>query len=354
MRQIQKVQIGALIAIALTACNSSTTYKFPTDTTPLRPRTPAQEDYQAFYNSYNEFAKQNVNEIALQKDHFLFPVLSSYQSGLTILASSEGKSYQQAAKFLRTDAPDEYPLIQCLNPILINLKTNKSLKVGSSLWMIWPIPLQKPFISEMAEKTGTDIIYLGSVGLTAQRAMDRWLRQFQPEVTIKNPGFERNESITSMGVTTFTTTFQVAKTKTMNGSDAWIGKSENTAFIAWPTNSDQFFPNQKFFHLLLQGKDEPTNSTASNFTFADQTNLTESLRSLGCNQLLDGPNDFRNLSVEIIPEGDNIGIPFLQQNAAINLSISGDNPFKQSRTIGYAIIDTESEIPILIGKYTPK
>jgi hypothetical protein len=354
MRPLQILQVGAILAFSLTACNSKTTYNFPTDTTPLRLRTPAEEDYQVFYNSYGAFAKQNANELATQKEDFLFPVLSTYQSGLSILASAEGKSYQKAAKFLRTDAPDEYPLIQCFNPMLIDLKKRENLKVGSSLWMIWPIPLQKPFVAEIAEKTGTDIIYLGSVGLTARRAMDRWLVKFQPEIKIENPGYERYESIISLGVTALHQNFAVTKTETADLKEAWVAKNDDFTFVAWIATPTDFFPSAKVLHLLLDAHSKSSTNTPEEFKFTDETNITESLKALDCNQLLRGPNDFRNLSVEIIPEGDRIGIPYLRQHAEINLSITGDNPFNQKLPIGYAVLDTKTELPLLIGKHTPK
>jgi len=354
MRPLQLIQIGALLALTLTACNSKTTYSFPTETISMRARTPAQEDFQPFYNSYNAFVKQNADEHAIENDNFLFPVLSSYQTGLTILASAESKSYQEAARFLRTDAPDEYPLVQCFNPILIDLKKRQNLKFGSSLWMIWPIPLEKPFSFEMAEKLSSDIIRLGNTGVTAHNAMDRWLQKFEPEIKIKNPGLERNESIMSVGVTTLTLNLSLSKTETPDGQKVWIATDDQFAFVAWKADNNLNILSPKQFHLLLQNIISPHPGKESRFVTNHETNLTKSLEALDCNQILTGPNNFRNLSVEIIPEGDRIGIPYLRQHAALTLNFQGENPFEGSEPISYAVLDKKSEMPILIGKHTPK
>lgn len=354
MRRLQLISFTALCAVIFTACNSSTTYKFPTDTFPLKPRVPAQEDLSAFYSSYNSFAEQNANELAQENDNFLFPVVSAYQSGLAILASAEGKSYQQAAKFLRTDSPDEYPLVQCFNPILIGLNKNTNLKFGSSLWMIWPIPLQKPFVAEIAEKTGTDIIYLGNTGITAQRAMDRWLNRFKPETNIPNPGFEQNEPILNIGVTTLKGKFNFAKITLPQKNSAWVAKSSQLALVAWPIDDETFYPSQDFIKQMLQVKAPEIQVGPDGFGQPFVTDLAQLYKSIDCNQILSGPNDFRNLSIEITPKGDPIGIPFLKQYAELSINVHGEIPFHEKQPIGYAIFDIKSGIPLLVGKHSPK
>ncbi len=206
----------------------------------------------------------------------------------------------------------------------------------------------------MAEKIGVDIVNLGNTGVTAQHALDRWFTQFQPEIEIENPGLERTEPIMSMGVTTLAVTTNVTKIEGNQHDEMWAGQDDNFSFIAWSVNETFHYPQPETIQMLLNSKPKVDQAQIAIFTDQRETNLTDSFRTIGCETLLTGPNDFRNLSVEIIPEGDNIGVPYLRQHASIRLDITGENPFTTKKSVGYAIFDKKSQIPILIGKYTSK
>ena len=347
-----------IAALSLTACRSNTTYKFPTHENEFKVRKIDAEDIRIFNESYLEFAKQNSAILSKSNDNFAFPVVSTYQTALTLLSAAETETYNEVARILYTDAPDDYSLVQGLNNLIAPYTTapTDNFKFGASIWMVWPIVLEPDFQDESAARIGSDVIRLGSFGLTAQRSVQRWLDRYDLETPA--PKFDRSSPMMALGAISATIQIEFSKDES-NGDPYWLGFCTNAdqsdspfRVLAWPASLGVALPDDNVSRSLLANeKPNSPPGPKETKTIATQLDITPLIKSVNSETLLNGPNDFRNMSVEVIPQGDKIGIPLMTQYTRLNLSISGINPF--SEPINYAIYDKKTGLPLIVGKSTP-
>ncbi|ARU40275.1 hypothetical protein CCB80_03615 [Armatimonadetes bacterium Uphvl-Ar1] len=332
--------ISFLCAISLTACRSNTTYKIPTRENSLVERTADPTEQAEFEQNYRDFANSCKINLLSSEETQILPVLSGYQSFLTLLAGSEGDTYNQVAQVLQTNAPDEYSLVQGFNGLIRTQNIEKSpqektpTQVGSSFWMIWPILVEPPFAEEMAARIRTDVVRLGSTGITAQNAIQNWLDQFLPQTVARKPGLTRENPIINLGVTQITASFELKATTNSDGT-TWQGDSAD-GLLTFSANSS--------------GKTSSQQTPMKNEQITSKVDFTELIRAAKSDQLITGPNDFRNMSIDLIPQADPAGVAQMFHSATIHLSISGSNPFAQSTTFTFEIKDKKTRLPLILGK----
>ncbi|QYK53380.1 MAG: hypothetical protein KF824_00480 [Fimbriimonadaceae bacterium] len=328
----------------LGACRSKPIYKFPTDENEFWSREAAHDDIQIFNDSYIRFANENAEILAKSNDSFDFPVASSYQTGLALLNATEGESYTAAARFLRTDQPDEFSLNQGFGEFL--KATRHSVDVRSSLWMIWPIQVDVSFQKEMAGRFQIDTIRLGSIGITAQKAVKRWMDRFPPEIAEKNVELTKANQMIGLGGTVFEPTG--SSRKLVKGDSGYSAVSDSFEIYFWEPTKDRFMPDLSSLRSS-KGVDSAATSNPSVFVVASELDLAPLIRASQSERLLSGKNDFRHLSIELIDEAS---IPVLRQFTYTKIKLqntlsTGEKP------LGYAIYMKGSDLPIIIGKIAP-
>lgn len=332
--------ISFLCAASLTACRSNTTYRIPTRENILVERIGDPTEQAEFEQNYRDFAIFCKNNLLNSEETTLVPILSGYQSFLTLLAASEGDTYNQVAQVLQTNAPDEYSLVQGFNGLIRTQNLEKSpqektpTQVGSSFWMIWPILVEAPFAEEMAARIRTDVVRLGSTGITAQNAIQDWLDQFLPQTAARKPGLTRENPIINLGVTQITASFVLTSTSNSNGT-TWQGDSSD-GLLTFSAESSS------------KSSSQPTPKKTE--TLTSKVDFTDLIRAAKSDQLITGPNDFRNMSIDLIPQADPAGVAQMIHSSTINLSISGSNPFAQSTTFTFEIKDKKTRFPLILGK----
>jgi hypothetical protein len=320
--------------LALTACWNDTEYRFASETTPLIERNPDPEDLKLFNESFKKFANDHTELIAKSGQDFAFPVFSAYQTGLTLLAASEGDSYVNAALFLRTKAPDEYSLVQGYNQMSRHLAKTESIKFGACLWMIWPIPLHANFENDMAQRLGADLVQLGSVGQTSVQALDRWNARFTPK--LKAATLDRSEPMIATAALNLTTSDQI---QVSTQGEVTSAMSKDFVVLTWPATTGQFFPND------FNPNPEPGQAkSATQFVSISNIQILESVPD----PIRSGPNNFPHLSAEIVPTGDAIGIRRFLMSTQATLIIDK----KVSGRVHYMVLDRRTNLPVLTGRTT--
>ncbi len=342
MRFATLAGISLICAATLTACRSNTTYKIPTRENDLVERNADPTEQVEFEQNYRDFAIFCKTNLLKTEETNLLPVLSGYQSFLTLLAASEGDTYNQVAQVLQTNAPDEYSLVQGFNGLIRTHNLEKSpqaktpTQFGSSFWMIWPILVEPPFAEEMAARIRTDVVRLGSTGITAQNAIQDWLDQFLPQTVARKPGLTRENPVINLGVTQITASFELTASTKSNGR-TWQGDSADGLLT---------------FSAECFGKSSPQRTPEKTEVLTSKVDFTELIRAAKSDQLITGPNDFRNMSIDLIPQADPAGVAQMIHSATINLTISGSNPFAQNSTFTFEIKDKRTGLPLILGKFS--
>lgn len=337
----------------LSACRSKPVYKFPTDENKLWSPEVANSQIRVFEESYKRFAYENAEILAKSNDSFDFPVVSSYQTGLALLNATEGESYAAAARFMRTDEPDEFNLNQGFGKFL-NFNDH-CFEARSSLWMIWPIQVDISYQREMAGRFKIDTIRLGSTGITAQNAVKRWMDRFPPDMKKSKVELIKSNQMIGLGGSVFIKDYLTHPLlKSGTSYKAFENKEAQFEIFFWEPKPDQFMSD--IDSLAEQKWDRPSANVVANipdFKVDSQLDLTPLIRATQSERLLDGKNDFRHLSVELIDEA---GVPVMKQFTYAKIKfdkkiVSGDKP------LGYAICVRGfvggRRMPIIIGKIAP-
>lgn len=338
------------IVIALCAfpgCRSNTTYRFPTDENEFWARDADASDIKIFEESYKRFAYENAEILSKTHESFNFPVASSYQTGLALLNASEGETYAAAARFLRTTEPDEFSLNQGFGEFMKSYRDS----VRSSLWMIWPIQPETPYVKEMAARFRIDTVKLGSVGLTAQKAVDKWMDRFPPDLKRSEIKLVKTNQMMSLGgVSLFDPAYTLTAQQSPQG-DLWMisdAKSPYDLYV-WEVKAARFFPDFNKFDTA----DEWNELTAepSEFLVSSELDVTPLLAATDSQILLGGKNDFRHLSHELI---DQAAIPIMRQYSFTKIKLSNSIKFDKSKTYGYMVCESfDFHQPLIIGKIAP-
>lgn len=346
MRTAKTMPLLAFAFFCLASCRSNTTYKIPTQIYAPTARQADADDLAQFRKSYLAFSQYCGSEFSRQDGGFAFPVVTAYQTGLTLLAASEGKTFNELATFLHTDSPDEYPLVQGFNDLYIPLvqPENHQIKFGSAVWMIWPTPMQKEFQTEMAERIGSDVVRLGNAGITPHNAMAEWIHRFIYKA--KAPDFNKSDPIVCTGA--LSATFRTPLVKV---GDIWGAKDGNLIFLAWDDRGLWQLPADSYLKQVAKQDSAPRQESAGT-VLAEEVDLLPMAKALGLEKLITGPNDLRNLSVEIIPQGDEIGVAIMRQYLSIKIDGSAGPP-AQGEPFRWALYDQRTSLPLAFGRFVP-
>lgn len=346
MRTAKTMPLLVFAFFCLASCRSNTTYKIPTQIYAPTARQADADDLAQFRRSYLAFSQYCGSEFSRQDGGFAFPIVTAYQTGLTLLAASEGKTFTEAATFLHTDSPDEYPLVQGFNDLYIPLvqPENHQMKFGSAVWMIWPTPMQTEFQTEMAERIGSDVVRLGNAGITPHNVMAAWIHQFIYKA--KAPDFDKSDPIVCTGALSVTFNSPLAK----NG-DIWGAKDGNLIFLAWEDKDLWQLPAESYLKQVVNFESAPGPSPVET-VIEGEADLLPMAKALGLEKLITGPNDLRNLSVEIIPQGDEIGVAIMRQYLSIKIDGTTGPPSK-GEPFRWALYDRRTSLPLAIGRFVP-
>lgn len=314
--------------LALAGCGPAITYRFPTGDNPPKPTRQTDQDAKLFRENYNLFAQNLAHWADSQPDTELIPILSSYQTGLIFLTAAETKGYENAANFLRTNEPDDYSLTVGFGALPNSTKT----LARSSLWMIIPVKLESRFIKDSAENLNADVIRLGSTGLTAQRAVNKWVASFDPPIEIRAPKLDRARPVVSLGGMSIT--FQPATDSFQSGEGWWrIAGQQDLTLLIW--NADSPMPS-----ISKPTGQAPIGEAKEWHTTLD---LADYARSVHAGGLLEEENDFRNLSVELRNDG---AIAELTQYARLEAPLP-----KEIAPGDYRLAVFSSEgLPLMLGR----
>lgn len=329
---------------ALGACRSKPIYKFPTDENKFWSREAAPDDVQIFNDSYLRFANENAEILAKSNESFDFPVASSYQTGLALLNATEGESYVAAARFLRTDQPDEFSLNQGFGEFL--KATRNSIQVRSSFWMIWPIQVDVSYQKEMAGRFQLDTIRLGSIGITAQKAVQRWMDRFPTEIAEKKVELTKSNQMIGLGGTVFEPTD--SSRNLIKSDSGYSADSDSFEIYFWEPAKDRFMPDLSSLKNS-KGVGDNASTQPSTFVVASELDLAPLIKASQSEGLLIGKNDFRHLSIELIDEAS---IPVLRQFTYTKIQFENSLAIGE-KPLGYAIYIKGSKLPIIIGKIAP-
>jgi len=334
---------------ALTACRSKPIYKFPTDENEFWSRDAAKDDVKIFEDSYNRFAYENAEILAKENDSFDFPVASTYQTGLALLNASEGESYAAAARFLRTDQPDEFSLNQGFGEFLKNL--NRGVEIRSSLWMIWPIQVDVSYQKEMAGRFRIDVIRLGSIGITAQKAVERWMDRFPADLVHTDIKLSKANQMVSLGGVVVAPTGDGLTASISPQNDLWLieGVKNGLVVYLWQIKAGNFFPDfDRFNHSDTWSM---SSNSRSEFVVSSKLDIAPILRDVQSGGLMGGRNDFRHLSSELIDEA---AIPIIDQYSYSKIQLLNPLDLPKDKAVGYMICDgANRDQPLIIGKIAP-
>lgn len=340
------------IVIALCAfpgCRSNTTYRFPTDENEFWARDADASDIKIFEESYKRFAYENAEILSKTHESFDFPVASSYQTGLALLNASEGETYAAAARFLRTTEPDEFSLNQGFGEFMKSYRDS----VRSSLWMIWPIQPETPYVKEMAARFRIDTVKLGSVGLTAQKAVNKWMDRFPPELKHSEIRLSKSNQMMSLGGVEFIQDKSHPAKDIFKHSQQrfWIagGVKAKYEIIFWEVLPNKFLPDFKLYGEKVEPIESPYSQ--SHFVVSSELDVSQLLAATESERLLGGKNDLRHLSHELVDEA---AIPVMNQYTYVKVKLSSPLSLPTDKPIGYMIFKAgDLHQPLIIGKIAP-
>lgn len=334
-------------ALALAGCPSNT-YVSPTEKYTFRAREPVDNDVEIFRRNYLAFAEKTADslpKIAREKP-VAISLVGIYQLGLALLSGSESQSFAAVTSLLASDQADEFSLNQGFSDWLGRLRKSESIRVRSSMWMIWPMKLEEPFVKDMAEHNDVDIIRLGSVGLTAERALDAWMKRAtsDPEAVHPKPFSKR---VMTLGVAV------TALELEPNPDQALFFQVGETPMAEIPTGADGLrlfaLKSREMLPALLRQLPS-TDQAGEKFTIPSlnlppKTQLDSLIEQQGASSLFEGQNDFRNMSVEIA--GDYKLGPIWQH---MNLSIPGEK--STTGPTWFVLWDANEKLPLALA-YVP-
>lgn len=346
MRGVSSAVVSVVAILGLAGCRSNTTYKLPTGVNLPKQRQADAEDLVQFRTSYLAFANQATGYLATKPGGFALPVASAYQTCLTLLAASEGHTYSEISRLIATDAPDEYSLVQGFNDMWYPLQVQPASQVrfGSAVWMIWPTPMESSFQSEMAQRVGSDVVRLGNAGITPHNTVADWLRRFDPNAS--SPAFTKADPMICTGAL-----WGEVGGDLQPVGNSWAFNSNGLVFMAWKDEGDWSLPAESEVKEAC-ALTTRTYEGGTILPIRGDTDLVPYASSKGLTRLLTGPNDLRHISVEIIPQGDEIGVRAMLQHTSLKVNANG-GPVGTGETFRWALFDSRTKLPLAIGRYVP-
>ncbi len=333
--------------LALAGCPSST-YVSPTEKYTFRAREPVDNDVEIFRRNYLSFAAKTADSLPkiAGKKPVAISLVGTYQIGLALLSGAESQSFGAVTSLLASDQADEFSLNQGFSDWLGRLRGSDAIRVRSSMWMIWPMKLEEPFVKDMAEHNDVDIIRLGSVGLTAERAVDTWMKRATGDPAAVHPKpFSKRVMSLGVAVTALTINPEPARATFFRIGDATGAEipinSPGLKLFAWPA---QGATAQSMLNELPDTSKSGEKFTIPSLTLPAKFDLESLIEQHGAASLFEGQNDFRNMSVEIT--GDYKLGPIWQH---MNLQVPGE---KSTTSSWFVLWDSEEELPLVLA-YVP-
>ncbi len=236
-----------------------------------------------------------------------------------LLNGSQGASFDACAQFLNLHDPylEKFNAANTKGIDLLNARLGHEVMFATGLFSIDPIRFNKNFQDEMAETFEADVIKLGSAGQNARTQIRDWLsNHFEESSPLFNIELNKTDHLRLVSVARISLEIRAQSWSKKNGTitiadpDVQIIDVVGLKAAKVPSATGDFsvtlidssrLPDFK----TLASRLKDTNRTLSfpNLDLTTRIDLTESLKQLGAQQLLESNNDFVLMSHDIQQRG---------------------------------------------------